>query len=108
MAAMEQAPIYSTLTDDPDLGQLVEQFVSILPQRMTDLVEAMGANDLSTLRRLAHQLKQAGGGCGFEAISQAAGELEASSKNAQAVAELTGQVQLLVHVCQRASKDSPR
>lgn len=82
--------------------ELVQEFVGALPDRATAIEQATAAADLETLRRLAHQLKGASGGYGFEMIGQAAASLEASVKASAAMTEITRQVQGLVSLCRRA------
>ncbi len=103
----EKPPLLSELAGDPDMLELIQEFVRALPDRVNAIVEALGSNDLATLRRLAHQLKGAGGGYGFGSISQAAAALESSARAATAVGELTAEVQELIALCQRARSTAP-
>jgi HPt (histidine-containing phosphotransfer) domain-containing protein len=70
----DPAPLHSALAGDPDLADVLPQFVRSLGARASSLRAAAG--DLVTLRRLAHQLKGAAGGYGFPLISEAAERLE--------------------------------
>ncbi len=70
-------PIYSDLAQsDPDFAEIVEQFVDGLTQRLDAMQDALQANDMDCLQRLAHQLKGSGGGHGYPVLSQNASELE--------------------------------
>ena len=71
-------PICSSYEDDPDMIEIVRDFVSDAPRRAEELEEYLQSGDLSSLRTLAHQLKGAGGGYGFDAITDRAAELEGS------------------------------
>lgn len=73
-------PIRSIYADDPDMQELVEEFVSELPERARRLEEILDEADLVELQRLAHQLKGAGGGYGFPQITEAAAALEMGLK----------------------------
>lgn len=61
------------------------------------------------MRRLAHQLKGAGAGYGFPAVSQAAGDVEAAllglggAPEESELARVYGKVQALLAICRRAS-----
>src|ERR1700678_1450339 len=55
-------------------------FVSRLPSRVGSLVALSAAQDMEELRRLVHQLKGAGAGYGFPAITQAALKAESLIK----------------------------
>ena len=107
MSTASEPPIVSELAGDPDLRELVQQFVQALPERVHAVVEALSSNDLDGLRRLAHQLKGASGGYGFESIGRAAAALESSARTAAAVGELTTEVQELIALCQRARDTAP-
>jgi HPt (histidine-containing phosphotransfer) domain-containing protein len=102
MSALEESPLFSTFTTDPDMAELVEEFIGALPERVRSIEEAVQAQDLEGLRRLAHQLRGAGGGYGFDVIGQAAASLEASAQVAGSISELNSKVQELIALCQRA------
>ena len=73
----DSEPIYSDLArSDPDFSDIVELFVEGLSQRLEEMQDALQANDLDGLRRLAHQLKGSGGGHGYPMLSQNASALE--------------------------------
>jgi HPt (histidine-containing phosphotransfer) domain-containing protein len=72
----EQRPIKSELIDDPELADLLQEFVQMLPQRIDRLFEMLTLGDLDELRQLAHQLKGAAGGYGFPPITERASQLE--------------------------------
>ena len=70
--------IYSSFGDDPDLGDLVEIFVSEIPDRVATLLEAFESGDRESLRRTAHQLKGAAGSYGFDQLTPYSAALERS------------------------------
>jgi len=102
MSPLDQPSIFSTMGNDPDMVELIQEFVAALPERIKSIEDAVNANDLDTLRQLAHQLKGASGGYGFEVLGQAAASLEQSTKAAGSMSQVTGQVQDFVSLCQRA------
>lgn len=69
-------PIHSEFESDPDLRDLVVQFVDELDERVNGIRRAFLEDDVATLRRIAHQLKGAAGGYGFDPIGDAASRLE--------------------------------
>ena len=90
-------PQYSTLADDPDLGDLVDQFVCELPERTQLLERGVESGDWEQVRRVAHQLRGALGSYGFHALSQLAGRVDTllatradSGRVMQAIEELLG------------------
>lgn len=68
--------IESEFGDDSDLSDLIDQFVSGLPEKTQNMQEAMANCDFQTLQRLAHQLKGAGGGYGYPQLTDLAKTLE--------------------------------
>lgn len=102
MSTTQSTPVYSSFGTDPDMLELVQEFVGALPERVAAIEGAVQSEDLDGLRRLAHQLKGASGGYGFEMIGQAAAALEASAKVSASVKELLDKVQELTSLCQRA------
>lgn len=68
--------IRSTFANDPDMREIVEMYVQEMPERISRLEETWGNQQLDELKRLAHQLKGASGGYGFEPVGAAAGKLE--------------------------------
>ncbi len=73
-------PIRSAFEDDPDMLEIVCEFVHAFPDRMTALEDSLAKGDLLRLETLAHQLKGAGGGYGFPQITEASAELEQTVK----------------------------
>ena len=72
--------IHSDYADDPDLGGVLEQFVAGLDAQMTAMREAIDGSYPEELQRLAHQLKGAGGGYGYPALTEEAAILEQAAK----------------------------
>lgn len=101
-----QEPIVSQL-DDEDLVDLVELFVSELPDRIAALEEALVTDDPDAVARLAHQLKGAAGSYGFPTISDAAKIVEAEAKDGDTVDHLTQSISELGQMCRRACAASP-
>ncbi len=73
----DQSPIASTLVaDDPSFADLVEEFVDGLDERLDTMRKAIEAEDFDNLRVLAHQLKGAGGGHGYQILTETAATIE--------------------------------
>ncbi len=94
-----QAEIYSSFGDDPDLGDLVEMFVSEIPDRITTLMEAFESGDTESLRRTAHQLKGAAGSYGFDQLTPYSAALERSVIDACPEETVQQALQDLVGIC---------
>lgn len=104
------APLLSEFEGDADMRELIEMFVGEMPEKVRSLESLWRTRDLEPLRRLAHQLKGAGGGYGFSAVSSAAARLEDRLKAVMGPDEtipettLTGlqtEVSDLINLCQR-------
>lgn len=66
----------SAYADDPEMTELLEVFCEEMPLRAAALESAARERTWEELQRLAHQLKGAGAGYGFDQLSEVAGELE--------------------------------
>jgi len=99
--------LYSSLATDPDLGELVEMFVSELPARIQTLTEQDEAGDLEGLRRTAHQLRGSAGSYGFDEITQVAGLLEHHLVQGSDSQEIAASLEALVSLCRRARAGTP-
>ena len=73
-------PIRSEFENDPDMMEIVEEFASELPSRALAMEECMASGEMDKLQTLAHQLKGAGGGYGFQPITDTAALLESALK----------------------------
>lgn len=69
-------PVYSEFRGDEDYAEVLAEFLRSLGQRVDEFERALRCGDRDTLRRLAHQLKGAGGGYGYPGLSEHAADLE--------------------------------
>jgi len=105
MSAPVENPIHSSLSNDADMIDLIEEFVVHLKDRVTALEATVVENNVDELTRLAHQLKGAGGGYGFAPLGQAAALLEQAAKGASEVGEVKDALNSLISICQRATAE---
>ena len=80
-SASVENTLESELADDPELAEIIEQFVDSLPADLRASQQALNNNDFHTLKRIAHQLKGAGGSYGYSALTDAARTLEETAMN---------------------------
>lgn len=106
-ATANQGYLYSRLAADADLGEIVDMFVEEMPTRVATLLEHVDSMDWESLRRTAHQLKGAAGSYGFEAISPAAGKVEAAVRDGEPEERIREMVQELVGLCKLARSGLP-
>jgi CheY-like chemotaxis protein/HPt (histidine-containing phosphotransfer) domain-containing protein len=97
-----ESPLYSVLADDPDLTEILPQFVNGLSETVRQLVRAVDANDERTLSRLAHQLKGAAGGYGFPTITSQAKLVEDGLRGGIPKRAMNDAVEELVRRCSAA------
>ncbi len=72
--------IQSEFADDPDMVEIIDDFVKGLPDIISSMREAAKHNHHEELQRLAHQLKGAGGGYGYPLLTKTAKNLEDAAK----------------------------
>jgi HPt (histidine-containing phosphotransfer) domain-containing protein len=73
-------PIRSVFEDDPDMLEIVREFAIELPERAAEIEHTLASGDPGRLQTIAHQLKGAGGGYGFQPITDSAAQLEHALK----------------------------
>jgi HPt (histidine-containing phosphotransfer) domain-containing protein len=101
-AARESNLLFSTLSSDPDLCEIVEMFVAEMPERIGRLLEHYQSGNLAELTRCAHQLKGAAGSYGFEPITECAAKLEADLRQSEPEDKIHADVDALTDICRRA------
>jgi PAS domain S-box-containing protein len=106
--AQLEPTIVSSYQDDPDMAELIEQFARSLPERIGELEAAFAMCDWDKLKRLAHQLKGAGGGYGFSPISDAAQHVEEARFEADGMTALRGRLDALVSTLRAVRAPSRR
>jgi histidine phosphotransfer protein HptB len=96
--------IVSQYASDPEMAELIELFVSELPQRIEALNSAWNESRMTEVTRIAHQLRGACSGYGFPSLGKAAGALEDGLRTgaADGASSLAGEFKALVDLCARA------
>ena len=95
-------PLRSEFADDPDMADIVVEFVQILELRASALTAALAKNDMETMKRLVHQVKGAAGGYGFPSITEQAKNVEHAMAAAGDGTQLKKAVESLCSLCIRA------
>ena len=62
---MIDEPLISEYSNDPEMGDLIEEFVTGLSGTVAHLRNALAEGDVACVKRIAHQMKGAGGGDGL-------------------------------------------
>ena len=106
-AILNAEALYSSLGDDPDLGELVEMFVVEMPDRISTLITSFETANWSELQRAAHQMKGASGSYGFDQLTEFAARVENSVKGKAAETEVKEALDELVLVCGKLRAGTP-
>ncbi len=93
--------LYSSLADDPELGDLVAVYVEEMPGRIESILSRAAAGDLNALAAIAHQLKGSAGSHGFHQLTGVAAAVERAVRNRQPEAEVRAALDALVELCRR-------
>jgi signal transduction histidine kinase/DNA-binding response OmpR family regulator len=98
----DDASLTSTLEDDDLIRDLLPAFLATLSDWATQLEAASARGDYDALKRVAHQLRGAGGGYGYDRITDAAAALEIELARDERAS--TCAVEALVTLCRRTSR----
>lgn len=81
MLGQTEKLVSTLVNEDPDMVDIVLDFVNELPGRAKELERAFAARDWGKLEKLSHQLKGAGGSYGYPQITEVAATMEADCKS---------------------------
>lgn len=95
--------ILSEFAHDPDMQELVEEYVSKMSTRVEQIRGAYTSGDLESLSRLVHQLKGSGGGYGFPVVTERAHSLETTLNelSKDTLDQAHEELEALIEVCRR-------
>jgi len=94
--------LFSELADDPDMVELIGEFLEHLGGRVANIRSLRGAVTDEALRRLLHQLKGAAGGYGFMSITRAAHDAERLLQEDAAPQKIHAALDHLIERCEAA------
>jgi len=97
--------LVSTYSNDPEIRDLVLEFVYEMPQRVRLANEAFMRGDLLRLQFWAHQMKGGAGGYGFSEISEKAANLETAITTNQPTEKIFSALLIVTNLCNRVSVD---
>lgn len=100
--------VYSPLAADPDLGELVALFVEEMPERIAAMEACAYGRNWGQLGRIAHQLKGAAGGYGFDAITPEAARLERAVQEHRPEDQVLAALEELVRLCRHLRPGTPQ
>ena len=100
-------PLVSHFADDPEMVELIQEFVRDLNLRVRSLETDWRSRSFEEIRRTAHQLKGASGGYGFSELGEVAGRLETAlvhlraNGDEQGLESVRAGVEELISMCKR-------
>jgi len=86
----------SSFASDHEMQAPIAEFVALLPYRVAIMGRLLRERNLPELRRVVHQIKGAGGGYGFDAITEFAARADQSLKQDNPPETVAGEVDLLI------------
>jgi histidine phosphotransfer protein HptB len=99
----------SEYANDPDMRDIVEMYVTEMPERIGALEALWQNQSIDELKRLSHQIKGASGGYGFPSVGSAAGRVEkticqlSEGSGDCSMQDLRKQFEELLNLCRRVS-----
>ena len=96
-----QEPIFSTITDDTLMTELIEAFVQEMPPRVRKLEDALIKEDGKTLESLVRNLKAEGTSYGFEILTEQAAKIETALIKGAKVRDARKGIEELMKLCQQ-------
>jgi HPt (histidine-containing phosphotransfer) domain-containing protein len=101
MPAAVESPVVSHLPlDDPEMREIVDEFVERLAQQLAALEKAYREDNLRQVAEIAHWIKGTAGNVGFDAFTRPAGALENRARGG-IVGELGELIDQLKNLSQR-------
>jgi signal transduction histidine kinase/DNA-binding response OmpR family regulator len=91
----------STYAGDPDMREVIDEFVGRLPSQVFGIRRMLEEKNLEELRRAVHQMKGAGGGYGFADITTYAAKAEQAVKEGCPLEKISAEVERLVQLVRR-------
>ncbi|MGA3067334.1 MAG: ATP-binding protein [Tepidisphaeraceae bacterium] len=95
-AGAKAGALRSEFAGDEEMREVLNEFVTLLPEQVKKLNQLLEEKNLDELRRAVHQIKGAGGGYGFPALTQSAAAAEQSIKSESGVETVSAQVRGLI------------
>jgi len=92
-------PLYSTLMEEePDIGDIVLQFIDQLPETIDNIRNAYEIGDRKKLKDLVHNLKGMGGGFGYPQLSDMSKKIEQLllENNIEAIGTVIGEMDIVI------------
>ena len=96
---LQHEPVISSLAHDPEMAEIINQFVANMQAWTQQLQKASGADDKQEIIALARRLKMFAEGCGFEIIAEAAGAFEDACDTKASHRDCRDRLNTLIQLC---------
>lgn len=106
-AATATAPLSSSFANDARVAKVLDRFVARLPERVNQIRQCLDGGNLEALRQAVHNLKGAGSGYGFAALSEQSARTEDALRAQQSLDQIRSEVDQLVQLIRRVSGYNP-
>ena len=106
-APVQGEPLRSEFANDPDMGDLIKQYVGGLPEQVAMLMNLLREANLEALRREVHKIKGAGGGYGFSELTDLAAKAEKRIRAGAGLGEVTAELKALIERMRRVEGYEP-
>ncbi|MFH1419480.1 MAG: response regulator [Planctomycetota bacterium] len=108
IGSFQQEPLLSSLAQDRSMLELIDAFVTELPQKIRDVEEAFAKEDNTKLEFLSRLLKAEAGSYGFEPISAVASKVETALMEGGSRMDVKKLMDDLVNLCCMARSSARR
>ena len=95
----------SRFSDDPQMHELIKEFVGELPRRVLAAQQAFDQGEYLRLQVWAHQMKGGAGGYGFQQITDMAAVLEKAISTERPSKVILSALLHAIDACERAASD---
>jgi signal transduction histidine kinase/CheY-like chemotaxis protein len=99
--ASDKSPLRSTLANDARVSRVLERFISRLPERVAQIQRSLDQGDLERLRHTVHNLKGAGAGYGFAALSEQSAAAEDALRAEKSLDNVREEIDRLIDLVRR-------
>lgn len=106
LVEIEDEPLFSTMADNEEMLELINQFVDGLAPLVSELEKATAKGETDAMKRIVRSLKGQAGSYGFEPISKLAQDVESLLAADTPPASMAKTTRELIRMCRMARKPS--
>jgi chemotaxis response regulator CheB len=103
-----ETALRSSLAFDPEMKEPIQEFVHMLPARVSAIRVMSRVDDLAGLQHILHQLEGAGSGYGFAELTRLAGHSERTIRRREPIETMRAGVDAVVAFIRRIEGYNPK